>query len=68
MEKKLLRDLKGVGEKTEKLFLKLNLRTTEDLLTYYPHRYDTYEPAVSVREGTGGGRSAQPGRGPNQGS
>ena len=33
MEKKLLRDLKGVGEKTEKLFLKLNLRTTEDLLT-----------------------------------
>lgn len=50
MEKKLLRDLKGVGEKTEKLFLKLNLRTTEDLLTYYPHRYDTYEPAVSVRE------------------
>ena len=50
MEKRLLRDLKGVGEKTEKLFLKLNLRTTEDLLSYYPHRYDIYEPAVAVRD------------------
>ena len=46
----MLRDLKGIGEKTEKLFLKLNLRTTEDLLSYYPRRYDTYEPAVSMSE------------------
>lgn len=38
-----LRELKGVGEKTEKLFQKLGIATTEDLLLYYPRNYDAYE-------------------------
>ena len=33
---KLLRELKGVGEKTEKLFQKIGITTTDDLLHYYP--------------------------------
>ena len=28
--------LKGIGEKTEKLFLKLGVATVDDLLHYYP--------------------------------
>ena len=31
-----IRELKGIGEKTEKLFSKLDVRTVEDLLAYYP--------------------------------
>ena len=31
-----LREIKGVGEKTEKLFLKLGISDTDDLLHYYP--------------------------------
>lgn len=50
MEKKSLQTLKGIGEKTEKLFLKLNIKDTEDLLHYYPRDYDIYEPCVSVEE------------------
>ena len=30
--------LKGIGEKTEKLFLKLGVATVDDLLHYYPMR------------------------------
>ena len=47
MGEQLLRNIKGIGEKTEKLFAKLNLHTAEDLLSYYPRAYDTYEPPVS---------------------
>ena len=44
---KLLRELKGVGEKTEKLFQKIGITTTDDLLHYYPKGYDTYgEPKL----------------------
>lgn len=53
--KKSLRELKGVGEKTEKLFQKLGIRDTDDLLRYYPRTYDAYEEPVSVsglEEGT----------------
>lgn len=48
--KKSLRELKGVGEKTEKLFQKLGIRDTEDLLRYYPRSYDAYEEPVPVSE------------------
>lgn len=47
-------DLKGVGDKTEKLFQKLNIYTIGDLLRYYPRAYDIYEasiPIQSVEEG-----------------
>ena len=36
--------LKGIGEKTGKLFEKLGVITIDDLLSYYPRAYDTYEP------------------------
>lgn len=52
---KLLRELKGVGEKTEKLFQKLGIQTTDDLLHYYPRNYDAYdEPGEisSLKENT----------------
>ena len=35
-----LRTLKGVGEKTEKLFSKIGVTDVESLLSYYPRNYD----------------------------
>ena len=46
---KSLRELKGVGEKTEKLLAKAGLRTTGDLLRYYPRRYEMYDEPVLIR-------------------
>ena len=43
-----IRTLKGIGEKTGKLFEKLGVFTVADLLTYYPRAYQTYEAPVSV--------------------
>lgn len=38
--------LKGIGEKTAKLFGKINISTTEELLQYYPRDYEFFgEPA-----------------------
>lgn len=45
-----VRELKGIGEKTEKLFEKLGIYTAGDLLRYYPRGYDVYEEAVPVSE------------------
>ena len=45
-----LRSLKGVGEKTEKLFQKIGVSTTEELLRYYPRNYEAYEAPVPVEE------------------
>lgn len=45
--------LKGIGTKTEQLFNRLGVYTAEDLLTFYPRRYDVYEPPVSIDEMTG---------------
>lgn len=42
--------LKGVGEKTEKLFHKLHIYTVGDLLRHYPSRYDTFLLPVSIGE------------------
>ncbi len=40
--------LKGIGEKTGKLFEKLGIVTISDLLSYYPRAYDTYEEPVPI--------------------
>ncbi len=40
--------LKGVGEKTQKLFQKLHIETVGDLLSHYPSRYDTFLPPAPV--------------------
>lgn len=45
-----IHELKGIGEKTEKLFWKLGIRTVGDLIRYYPRAYDIYEEAVSISE------------------
>lgn len=46
--KNSLRTLKGVGEKTEQLFQKIGIFTTDDLLHYYPRDYDAYDPPVDI--------------------
>lgn len=45
-----LRTLKGVGEKTEKLFQKVGIYDTDDLLRYYPRSYDEYETPAEIAE------------------
>lgn len=45
----LLRDLNGIGEKTEKLFQKAGVSKVEDLLEYYPRYYDVFEKPVFVK-------------------
>ena len=40
--------LKGVGEKTEQLFIKAGVHTIGDLLAYYPRMYDIYEDPISI--------------------
>ena len=47
-DKTPLRELKGVGDKTEKLFQKIGITTAEELLRYYPRTYDIYEEPVEI--------------------
>lgn len=47
-DKTPLRELKGVGEKTEKLFRKIGITTADELLRYYPRTYDVYEEPVEI--------------------
>ena len=42
--------LKGIGEKTAKLFEKVGIRTVDDLLHYYPKGYDTYGKPQAIGE------------------
>ena len=42
--------LKGVGEKTEKLFAKLGVHTIQELLSFYPRSYEVYEKPVPIKE------------------
>lgn len=43
-------ELKGIGEKTEKLFEKVGVHTVGDLIRYYPRTYEIFEDPVSVGE------------------
>ena len=38
--------LKGIGEKTARLFNRLGIYTTQELLSYYPRGYETFEAPV----------------------
>lgn len=49
-EQSKISELKGIGEKTEKLFRKMEVYTVGDLIRYYPRGYDVYEEPVSVGE------------------
>lgn len=46
MNKDSLRELKGIGEKTEKLFERVGVSSLNQLLHYYPREYDSFEKAV----------------------
>lgn len=42
--------LKGIGEKTAKLFHRIGIYTIEDLLFHYPRDYQTYKPPVKIAD------------------
>lgn len=44
--------LKGIGEKTAGLFEKLNIRTVEELLHFYPRDYQSFAPPIVLRDAT----------------
>lgn len=49
-----IRNIKGIGQKSEKLFNKLGINTVEELLCFYPREYDIFgeiEPVSSASEG-----------------
>lgn len=50
--------LKGIGEKTAKLFARLGITTTEELLYYYPRDYDRFESPVMIVDAPSGERAA----------
>ncbi len=50
MNLKSIETLKGIGEKTSRLFQKIGVDTIEDLLEYYPRAYDTYEEPSPIAE------------------
>lgn len=47
-------NLKGVGEKTAKLFQKLEINTVGELIAHYPRDYETYAEPVSIAEAVPG--------------
>ena len=47
-------ELKGVGEKTRKLFEKLDIRTVGELLAHFPRDYEIYEKPVRIGEAAPG--------------
>lgn len=50
MNREPIDTLKGIGEKTGKLFQKLGIVTVGDLLEYYPRAYDAYEEPAPIGE------------------
>ena len=50
-----IESLKGIGEKTGKLFRKLGIETSEELLSYYPRAYDAYKNRSAVMSAVGVG-------------
>lgn len=45
-----IRTIKGVGEKAEQYFHKLNIREVGELLEHYPRDYDEFHDIVPIRE------------------
>jgi len=44
-----IRELKGVGEALAKKFASLDVYTADDLIQYYPRRYDDYSQITEIR-------------------
>lgn len=40
--------IKGIGEKTRILYQRIGISTVQDLLTYYPRAYETFQEPISV--------------------
>lgn len=53
-----VRELKGIGEKTEKLFGRLGVVTLQDLLSYYPRTYEIFQEPQPVEKWTDKGVQA----------
>ncbi|MBO4981236.1 MAG: ATP-dependent DNA helicase RecG [Lachnospiraceae bacterium] len=51
-------EVKGVGEKTRRLFEKLDILTAGDLLGHYPRDYETFQKPVLIKEAPCGEVSA----------
>lgn len=50
-----IRVIKGIGEKTEKVFQRLDIFTVQDLIEHYPRGYEEFEKPIaiaSIQEGT----------------
>lgn len=50
IEQTSIKEIKGIGEKTQQLFAKVGVSTVGDLIRYYPRGYDVYEDPVPVSE------------------
>ena len=55
-------ELKGIGEKTGKLFQKLNIRTVGELVRYYPRDYETFHKPAAIADAQMGQLCAVTGR------
>lgn len=49
-----IQQLKGIGDKTAKLFYKLHIETVEDLLAYFPRDYETFKEPSTIAKATVG--------------
>lgn len=50
IEQTSIKEIKGVGEKTQKLFEKVGVYSVGDLIRYYPKGYEVYEEAIPISE------------------
>ena len=50
MEQQNITAVKGIGEKTAKLFQKIGVETVEELLHYYPRAYDEFKEPQPIAE------------------
>ena len=50
--------LKGIGEKTARLFAKLNINTAQDLIHYYPRDYEQFDAPLPIADAQEGARVA----------
>ncbi len=53
-----IQQLKGVGEKTAKLFQKIHIETVEDLLVYFPRDYETFHEPTQIANASVGSVTA----------
>lgn len=47
--------LKGIGEKSAKLFARIGVETVDDLIRYYPRDYERFDPSVPIGKISVGG-------------